>query len=250
LLLPCAGGLTIPAAKAALRAALDTHGGNSKEQTVVAAVDALAALCPSDAPAREPSILGNWRQINSPEYSGGTLTDDGQFQYTLGRLSFGIFEPKDLVCTLGPIGNPLKASDEEGTIEYEIEVPMTIALEDGPPTSATLLNFATCSAVDDKRLSVSFSGGVLKPTGSYDAEAWRTTFGPALAAKPGKREQIKNWMLGMMMGLVKPKEMSEGDSMSYQMTKAPKGYLDVLYLDDELRITRGNRGSLVVCERA
>lgn len=27
------------------------------------------------------------------------------------------------------------------------------------------------------------------------------------------------------------------------------GYLDVLFIDDELRITRGNRGSIVVVER-
>jgi len=153
------------------------------------------------------------------------------------------------MCTLGPIGNPLKASEVEGTIEYEIQVPMSINIEDGPPMTAELLNFATCSAASDERLTVEFSGGVLQPTGECDREAWRKTFGPALAAKPGKRARLMDWLLGKMMGLVKPKEMSDGDEMRYQMTKAPKGYLDVLYLDDELRITRGNRGSLVVCER-
>eukprot|EP00966_Prymnesium_polylepis_P054922 1269651-Prymnesium_polylepis.1 len=150
---------------------------------------------------------------------------------------------------------------------------MSINIEDGPPMTAELLNFATCSAASDERLTVEFSGGVLQPTGECDREAWRKTFGPALAAKPGKRARLMDWLLGKMMGLVKPKvtepaapdliftpahnetnpspkqEMSDGDEMRYQMTKAPKGYLDVLYLDDELRITRGNRGSLVVCER-
>ena len=249
--LPLACGLTLPEAKAALRSALAAHGGNTKEPPVAAAVEALAELCPSDAPAREPGLLGDWQQINAPEYSGGTQTADGAYQYTLGRLSFGIFEPKDLMCTLGTIGNPLiEGAGAEGEIGYEIQVPMSIEIADGPPLTAELLNFATCSAETDERLSVSFSGGVLKPTGDCDREVWRDTFGPALAAKPGKRARLMNWLLGKMMGLVKPTELSDGDAMRYEMNKAPKGYLDVIFLDDELRITRGNRGSLVVCERA
>ena len=249
-LLPLACGLTLPEAKVALRAALAAHGGNTKEPPVAEAVEALAALCPSAAPAREPGLLGDWRQINAPEYKGGTQTADGAFQYTLGRLSFGIFEPKDLMCTLGAIGNPLVESEAEGVMDYEIQVPMSIEIRDGPPLPAELLNFATCTAETDERLSVSFSGGVLKPTSDCDREAWRSTFGPALATKPGKRARLMNWLLGKMMGLVKPTELADGDVMRYAMTKAPTGFLDVIFLDDELRITRGNRGSLVVCERA
>ena len=33
------------------------------------------------------------------------------------------------------------------------------------------------------------------------------------------------------------------------LTKAPKGFFVVMYLDDEWRITKGNRGSIVVAER-
>ncbi|EAW34960.1 PAP/fibrillin family protein [Lyngbya sp. PCC 8106] len=33
------------------------------------------------------------------------------------------------------------------------------------------------------------------------------------------------------------------------MKKSPKGSLEVLDLDEELRITRGNRGTITVCER-
>ena len=38
--------------------------------------------------------------------------------------------------------------------------------------------------------------------------------------------------------------------MTYKMTKSPHGTLDVLFLDDELRITRGSKGSVVIAERA
>ena len=242
-------GLTIPEAKVALRTALAAHAGNTKEPAVAAAVADLAELCPYDAPAREAALLGPWVQINSPEYSGGTQAPDGAFQYTLGRLSFGIFQPKELVCTLGPIGNPLKPSSEVGVVDYEIVVPMSIECATGP-LPAQLVNFAKCSAESDTRLAVEFSGGVLKPDADCDREAWRRTFAPALAAKPGKRARLMDWLMGKMMGLVKPKEMGADAALTYQMNKAPKGFLDVLFLDEELRITKGNRGSLVVAERA
>jgi len=37
--------------------------------------------------------------------------------------------------------------------------------------------------------------------------------------------------------------------VSFKMQRSPKGKLEVLYLDEELRITRGGRGTVVVCER-
>ena len=244
-----AAAVTIPAAKCALRSALADNGGNSKAPAVVAAVDALSSLCPFEAPTRESALLGKWQQINAPEYSGGTRDASGAFQYTLGRLSFGIFQPKDLMCTLGPILNPLKESAVAGVIEYEIEIPFSIERDDGPSLSAEIINFATCAVETDTRLSVSFSGGVMRPAEGSDRPAWREVFGPALVAKPGKRVRVMNWLLRRLMGLIKPSQLGDDDAMSYQMTKAPKGHLDVLYLDDELRITRGNRGSLVICER-
>ena len=59
-----------------------------------------------------------------------------------------------------------------------------------------------------------------------------------------------NWLLKRMMGLEKPTGLAADNSMSYKMKKAPLGHLDILYLDDELRITRGNKGSVVIAERA
>lgn len=251
-LLPAATmALTIQDAKTSLRAALAAHGGSTKVPEVVATVEALTALNPHKAAAREPSLLGNWTQINSPEYSGGTKADDGAVQYTLGRLSFGMFTPKDLICTLGPIRNPLTKSnsDEEGRIDYEIQIPFTIEQDVGPSLPAEMINFAVCKAESDTRLGVSFSGGLLKPAAECDRKAWHTLFAPSLALKPNKRTRLMNWMLRRTMGLEKPSQLENGDIMRYQMTKPFKGYLDLLYLDDELRITKGNRGSLVVCER-
>ncbi len=33
------------------------------------------------------------------------------------------------------------------------------------------------------------------------------------------------------------------------MKRSPKGRLEVLYLDEELRITKGEKGTVLVCER-
>lgn len=244
-------GLMATEAKLALRAALETHKGSTKAPPVVAAIKALSALSPYKAPAREPALLGAWQQINSPDFPSSKQTAEGDFQYTLGKLSFGVFEPKNLMCTLGKVCNPLSEGTESMVmlIDYEIQVQLNIETEDGLPMPAELITFAKCARVSDDRVSVAFAGGVLKPVGNCDREAWRRTFAPSLAAKPRKRTLLMNWLLQRMMGLVKPNEMTEDGAMRYEMTKAPEGYLDILYLDDDLRITRGNRGSYVVAKR-
>ncbi len=37
--------------------------------------------------------------------------------------------------------------------------------------------------------------------------------------------------------------------VSFKMKRSPKGKLELLYLDEELRITRGEKGTVLVCER-
>lgn len=45
---------------------------------------------------------------------------------------------------------------------------------------------------------------------------------------------------------------SQGPSgeLSYEMKRSPKASVDVLYLDDEMKVTRGMKGGLVVATRA
>jgi hypothetical protein len=33
------------------------------------------------------------------------------------------------------------------------------------------------------------------------------------------------------------------------MTRSPRGNLEILYLDNDLRITKGEKGTVLVCER-
>lgn len=57
-------------------------------------------------------------------------------------------------------------------------------------------------------------------------------------------------VLKFMFGLVKPEAMNpKTGEVSFTMKRSPKGHLRVLYLDEELRITRGEKGTVLVCER-
>lgn len=243
--------LTIPDAKARVRSALADHEGCTKEAAVAEAIDALAALNPTAAPARSALLSGQWKQINAPEYPLVLGKDEeGNQQYTLGRLAFNLFEPKDLVCSISDVMNPLSARATDETIDYAIEVPLSFSAESGERVRGKLLNFAECDVVADDRVSVRFLGGELRPEGEAPCAAWTATFGDALqTAKRGLGARASGWLMKRMMGLEPPRGMAADGVMAYSMSRAPEGWLDVIFLDDEWRITRGNRGSIVVCER-
>jgi len=246
---------TVSEAKAAVRAALAANDGQTKAPAVVASIDALAAMNPTAAPARTTALLlGEWRQINSPEYPGMLGFDEsGNPKYTLGRLAFNLFEPNDLVCSISDILNPLRAREgQPEVIDYSIEIPLAFEGSDGAAVRGTLANFAECAMVSDERISVKFLGGELRPAdGTTCPPEWADTFADALqTAKRGVGTRLSGWLMKRMMGLERPTGMASGTGvMSYSMSKAPKGWLDVMFLDDEWRITRGNRGSIVVAER-
>eukprot|EP00965_Chrysotila_dentata_P182432 6023830-Pleurochrysis_carterae.AAC.2 len=198
---------------------------------------------------------GNWRQINAPEYPDGLGRDEGtgEFRYTLGRLSFNIFEPKDLVCNIGATLNPLSAVEGSEEIDYKITVPLSFEAS-GKRVRGELVNTASCAAESDERVCVRFTGGTLRCVDTADIDAWKAMFGKGeaeeeAASKLGWRKRVTTWLLNRLLGLQPPGPMDEDGSMSYSMSRSPKGFLEVLFVDDELRITRGNKGSLVIAER-
>ena len=239
-------------AKARLREALNSADDRVSDPKVVAAVEALALYNPTEAPAKSDALFGDWYQINAPEFPGDRGVDEeGNRLYTLGQGTFGVFEPKELVCAMGKARNPfVRRKDSSGVVDYTVEIPISFKDAEGRPASGTLVNEAQCEVISDDRLGVKFTGGYLCPDGE-DCEVWNSTFEAAFENyKPRKRDRLMNWLLKRMMGLQKPTGMSTDGSMTYKMTKSPHGHLDVLFLDDELRITRGNRGSVVIAERA
>ena len=68
--------------------------------------------------------------------------------------------------------------------------------------------------------------------------------------KKGLKEQLISVFLKLMFGLTPPQSMNtETGEISFTMKRSPKGSLEVLYLDEELRITKGEKGTVLVFER-
>ena len=97
------------------------------------------------------------------------------------------------------------------------------------------------------RMSVKFDGGCLKPADGKVSDAWRATFSDLPSnADLTLPERFQLWVAKRLFGL--SRGAADG-TQEYKMPKAPEGYLDILFLDEELRVTRGNRGSIVIAER-
>eukprot|EP00933_Yihiella_yeosuensis_P014782 TRINITY_DN13103_c0_g1_i3.p1 TRINITY_DN13103_c0_g1~~TRINITY_DN13103_c0_g1_i3.p1 ORF type:complete len:123 (-),score=21.05 TRINITY_DN13103_c0_g1_i3:473-841(-) len=105
----------------------------------------------------------------------------------------------------------------------------------------------------DVRLAVTFTGGNLRPADGTDAETqktWLRVFSDAQAnRKRSLPSMLKNGLMRLMMGLKLPEAVAPDGTVSFHMSKPPHGFTDILFIDEELRVTRGNRGSVVVVIR-
>ncbi|NET51042.1 MAG: fimbrial protein, partial [Merismopedia sp. SIO2A8] len=64
------------------------------------------------------------------------------------------------------------------------------------------------------------------------------------------QERFISGFFRLMFGLVPPQAMNpDTGEVSFTMNRSPKGSLEILYLDEEMRITRGEKGTLLVCQR-
>jgi hypothetical protein len=134
---------------------------------------------------------------------------------------------------------------------HDIIVEFTTADETTPTLQGIVRNQGICSPNDDNTLQVQFTGGELAPKEQSEMEAWKAIFGAQ--SKPSTtslKERLMTIVLRMMFGIVPPQGMDRNTGrVSFKMRKSPKGKLELLYLDDELRITRGERGTVLVAER-
>jgi len=111
------------------------------------------------------------------------------------------------------------------------------------------------------RLQVTFEGSSLTPSPEVLKtprllELWRTTFANAYAIAQAERslwsstlQAVLKWWFQMSLPDDTAASPRNGYTCQYKMHRAPRGYLDVLYLSPTMRITKGNRGTLVVVER-
>jgi hypothetical protein len=255
--------------KARLKSLLAQHNGSTKHPDVVQAIEELSALNPTDDAANSALFLGEFHALTSPNFPGRINPNKGQedlVQYTLGRLSFNIFQPQKLVCTLRSVRNPVKLNPPvEGVGKkvwsYPLILDISIHTPLGEDLPATLENEATCyeHAEQKGRLMVAFSGGTLMPAEEVainpsKLKIWARTFEGAYKKADEERSyigRIFQFLIKLLLGLTLPTDHSLlKNSVHFDLKRSPVGYLDVLYLDDDLRITKGNRGTLVVMERS
>ncbi|MBE9205002.1 fimbrial protein [Nostoc sp. LEGE 06077] len=239
-------------AKLALRQALAACGGNTKDETVIAAIENLRSLNPNPAPTRNGKLLdSNWVLISAPNFPGGERLASGKFAYTLGRLAFNMFQPAKLKVVIDRVSQPVFLLGNGEQRSHDIVVEFTTADENYPQISGVVRNLGVCEPISDTVLQVKFTGGILAPQDSTNMDEWQAVFGQQ--QQNAKRSLKENLMLGLfrlMFGLVASQTMnSETGEVKFIMERSPKGRLEILYLDEELRITCGEKGTILVSQR-
>jgi hypothetical protein len=240
------------AAKTMLREALAACGGNTKHETVAAAIEKLAELNPIPAPTRNHELMdGQWLLINAPNFPNGQQRPDGKYVYTLGRLAFNMFQPTSLKIVIDRVLQPVLPIGNEQQRTHDIIVEFSTVDEDTPTLKGIVHNFGICEPMNDKTLQVQFTGGSLTPKDKNEIETWEAIFGEqSQSTKRSLKEKLTASVLRMLFGIVPPQGMDlKTGEVTFRMKRSPKGKLEMLYLDEELRITRGQRGTVLVCER-
>ncbi|KAG5192920.1 hypothetical protein JKP88DRAFT_260815 [Tribonema minus] len=255
----CMSAVTARDAKEELAKQLQANEGDTKNDAVAVAVDALSKTNPTTDGALQRELLKGafaTTGFNFPDGKRGPLG----WECTLGRLAFNLFEPTKLPVSITHIVNTLedvpaeRQGDRPGELTYDL---VNSFVARSPESGVELRGEVAVSGVcwpdskDANRLRVAFGAGELRPAQGQDLAEWEAVFKP----REGKEKprvplgkKLTNLMLKLFMGFQPPADAGQG-VQRYTMNRPPEGYLDILYLDDALRVTRGNRGSIVVVER-
>jgi hypothetical protein len=251
-----------------LKKLLKKHFGSTKNKEVLRTIDELTPHNPTPEPTKSPLLIGDFICHTLPEFPGRIKTENKEIiQYTLGRLSFGIFAPHSLVCTIRSVRQSVRLRLESKTgkfktYEYPIMMDLTIHTPCGQDLPAIVSHDAICYECPQQphRMKVTFKGSTLVPSRQVLLDpsllqVWMDTFEGAYEKAAAQRNLISRTLRSMMawwfqMTLPSDEEMqsTRNHSVHFEMKRSPRGHLDVLYMSDTTRITKGNRGTLVVVE--
>jgi hypothetical protein len=235
------------------------------------------------------SVDGMWLTLSKPTYFGCLgENDNGDPMYTLGRMTFDMFSPTNLVCSLQGNFNPVEVvSDKErkamlATVPkslreevlsgkttlrtYHVVAAFTIesnlaSFPDAPNKDVhrpikgimTTYGYSLPDPNVPNRHSIWFTGGRIEPNNDpSDILEWKRLF----TLHPPRHtfgENAKLLAVKLLMGATVPKSMAADGSMEYSFTRPLGGhgmaYVDVVYLDETLRIVKGHRGTFFVFSR-
>ncbi|CAM9957181.1 unnamed protein product, partial [Ectocarpus sp. 12 AP-2014] len=242
------------AAKSNLRSALAESGGSTLAEGVGAAVEVLANFNPTSSPAKAwPLHSGEWASVGE-DFKGTTRTKDG-VECTLGRLVFNIFEPVNLPVLIVSIKNIIGDRPENADPAYESNYAISTrwVARDGSGLRGRVEISGTCweDPSIPERVLVRFSKGSIEPDEGQDLDAWRKVIG-VRDIEGTKDEGLLSTLKEKAARLMlkgPADDLGPRGELSYEMKRSPKGYLDIIYLDEEMRVTRGQQGALVVVDR-
>lgn len=239
-------------AKTALRQVLAACGGNTKDEAVIAAISNLQSLNPTAAPAYSGRLLDSkWLLISTPNFPGGERLPNGKYAYTLGRLAFNMFQPTVLKLVIDRVLQPVLLLNNGEQRSYDIIAEFTTIDPSLPKLAGIVRNQGVCHPVSDQVLQVKFTGGTLALQDPNQMDDWQAVFSQQRhLSQTSLPEKLMSSLFRLLFGLVPSQAMNqETGEVSFTMHRSPKGRLEILYLDDELRITRGERGTILVCQR-
>lgn len=223
---------------------------------------------------QERCLDGVWLTLSKPNYPECLGTNEaGEFMYTLGRMSFDMFRPTSLKCSIQGVFNPVFATDvvpgevprslrkevqERQSVlrTYNIVTAFTVVSEDeaAPPIKAvmTTYSYVLPDPKEANRLTVFFTGGLLQPNDETDKEQWNSVFGGD-APKRHATERVRVLAAKVLLGAAVLDKLEDDGSLSFYLKRPIGGhgrtYVDVLYLDDNFRVMQGQTGSLYVFSR-
>ncbi len=238
-------------AKQSLLTTLAEHQGDAKAALVQQAIALLVDLSDVSAPAYAPELAGCWRLLSAPNFPDGQLTDPGEWQYTLGRLAFDMFRPQDLSVQLTDVFQDIQPLPEEAKHTHNIVVHFQTVQVGLPSVRGIVRNLGVCQTAHPTALQVQFTGGELEPASDTDLSAWQQVFHSPPQTSVNLRDRLQRLALKLIFGLGAPQKVdAQTGRADFTMPRSPKGRLNILYLDDTLRIMQSEKEqTLMICER-
>ncbi|KAL9186255.1 hypothetical protein ACHAXT_005493 [Thalassiosira profunda] len=228
-------------------------------------------------------IDGTWQMISPPEYPSCLGTNAaGERLFTLGRMSFDMYQPSDVVCSIQHQFNTVKAVEAKDLPRYVPKSLRNEVDEERDGCSGRLKTIIASFTIEDKRKkplrgiltnygyslpdpthpnrkSIWFSGGTIEPADDDSLDDWMKVFGSSAEVDRATgnaaidAEKARSLASKIFLGAV-PEPIDEDGVVGYHLHRPIGGhgaaYVDLVYMDDELRIMRGHSGSVYVFKRA
>ena len=249
--------------KLKLKAALKAHNYDAHNENVLKVIENLSDLWKKqqipEAPSKSKLLYGDWRILSTPQFPDRIINDDEpeKFQYTLGRMAFNLFEPRKAIVTIlypetyNLVHNFTSEMDDNKS-SYNFMNKIIIHTESGD-LPAELFMEGYCTPKTDNKLNVAFVSGELRKSPEVDndekiLQLWNKTFNGIYKKSDQERsvkERLIRWLMMNILSITYPSD----ESMKYEMKRVVHAHVEILFLDDEMRITKGSRGSVVIVTR-